>query len=134
MPDLDSLAIWIDALARETSAPESFVRKVRDLFERKGISLEESAAPYRTALEEAFRREGLLRKTSREHREQLDAARREIGEIDRTWREQLQRLQEARDQLRAQTRGLDESERRGRTVLCPGSVEMPFVPGPTESQ
>jgi hypothetical protein len=56
-----SIAEQIDCLARLTDAPESFVSQVRELFERKGISLDEDAAPYVRALEEAFVREESIR-------------------------------------------------------------------------
>jgi hypothetical protein len=44
-------------LARLTGASETFVCEVRALFVRRGISLEANAAPYLSALEDAFLRE-----------------------------------------------------------------------------
>jgi len=59
-----SIADQIDCLARLTGAPQSFVDQVRDLFTRKGISLDEDSTPYLGALEEAFIREESIRASS----------------------------------------------------------------------
>ena len=63
-----SIADHIDCLARLTGAPRSFVLQVKDLFGRKGISLETDASPYLAALEEAFRREESIRTSARRAR------------------------------------------------------------------
>jgi len=61
MNERKSINEHIRALARATGAPGSFVEQVRALFVTKGISLDEEAAPFLDALDEAFRREARIR-------------------------------------------------------------------------
>jgi len=122
VPSLDAS---IAALAADSGAPPSFVVKVRALFEGKGISLERSARPYLGALREAFRREESLRRLAERH---------DLSRLDADWERQLAHLRSLQDALQVQARrlraGVERLKMPPRTVLCPGSVELPFVPGP----
>ncbi len=135
----DSLDAQIADLARLTGAPAEFVAKVRTLFVRRGIPLDSDPEPYRTALEEAFRREETNRLATRQRRR---ADRSEnLGELDHEWQRQLTQLGTIRDSLRR------EAHRLGNSVFVVsapasedplpmrlGSVELPVVPGPDEVQ
>ena len=66
-----SIEQQIDCLARLTGAPESFVNQVRQLFNSKGISLDDDAEPFVPALEEAFRREESIRCSTHRARQNL---------------------------------------------------------------
>jgi hypothetical protein len=133
-----SLDASIDALASHTGAPDSFVSKVRALFEGKGISLERCAGPYLGALREAFRREENLRRVSEHSRHVLERARDDLGRLDNQWERQLAELRDLQRSLRHQSSRLREGVQKlqvpGRTVMSPGSVELPFVPGPDSIQ
>ena len=128
----------IAALAQDSGAPASFVQKIRALFVGKGISLERQAGPYLGALREAFRREEMLRRFSRRTQGQLERACEDLGRLDSQWERHLVQLRDLQRSLRHQSRRLREGVRTlqapERTVLCPGSVELPFVPGPDAVQ
>jgi hypothetical protein len=133
-----SLEGSIALLAADSGAPASFVEKVRALFEAKGISLGKSAAPYLGALREAFRREESLRRLCERSSDALARARHDLGRLDADWERQLAHLRTLQDALHVQTRrlrsGVEQLGVPSRTVLCPGSVELPFVPGPDTLQ
>jgi hypothetical protein len=133
-----SLDASIDALAAHTGASASFVAKIRALFEGKGISLERRAGPYLGALREAFRREENLRRSSERSRHVLERAREELGQLDTQWERQLVELRDLQRSLRQQSSRLRDGVQKlrapDRAVLCPGSVELPFVPGPDSIQ
>jgi hypothetical protein len=133
-----SLDASIAILAADSGAPASFVAKIKALFEAKGIPLERSARPYLGALQEAFRREESLRRLSERSSDALTRARHDLDRLDGDWERQLAHLRALQDELHAQARRLRSGvERLGlpaRTVLCPGSVELPFVPGPDTVQ
>lgn len=136
-----SLDASIAILAADSGAPAAFVAKIRALFEAKGIALERSARPYLTALREAFRREESLRRLSERSTDALGAlsrARQDIGRLDGDWERQLAQLRALQDELHTQARrlrsGVDRLAVPPGTVLCPGSVELPFVPGPDTLQ
>jgi hypothetical protein len=139
--DGPSLGASIAALAADSGAPEKFVGKIRALFEAKGISLAWRAAPYLPALREAFRREQALRRTSEHGQAVVARAREDLSRIDQRWERQLSELRELKESLRHQARRLRDGVHRlhadedslaapRRPVLCPGAVELPFVPGP----
>jgi hypothetical protein len=135
---LCSLDASIAALATDSGAPASFVAKIRALFEGKGISLERQAGPYLGALREAFRREESLRRVSQRSQVVLERARDDLGRLDSQWERQLGQLRELQRSLRLQSRrlrdGVQTLQPPERTVMCPGSVELPFVPGPDAVQ
>lgn len=135
MPSLDAS---IDAMAADSGAPASFVAKIRALFEGKGISLERRAGPYLAALREAFRREESLRRVSQRSQGALERAREDLSRLDSQWERQLGELRDLQRSLRLQSSRLREGVQKlhalDRTVLCPGSVELPFVPGPDSVQ
>jgi len=133
-----SLDASIAALAANSGAPASFVEKIKALFEAKGISLERSALPYLGALREAFRREETLRRLSTRGSQALVRAHEDLRQLDREWAEKLAHLRALRQDLHVQTRrlrsGVDRLTTPPGTVLCPGEVELPFVPGPDTVQ
>ena len=133
-----SLDASIAILAADSGAPAAFVAKVRALFEAKGIALERSARPYLGALREAFRREESLRRLSERSTDALARARHDLGRLDGDWERQLAHLRALQDELHTQARRLRSRVERlaipPGTVLCPGSVELPFVPGPDTVQ
>ena len=106
-----SIAEHIDCLARLTGAPAVFVMQVRELFSRKGISLDQDATPYLKALDEAFLREESIRTRAAAARQKQEAAETTFERIEKTYRQQLRRLPdvEAADRV-AQT----DPEGRGR--------------------
>ena len=140
-----SLEACIAALAEDSGAPDAFVGKIRALFQAKGIALDRGAGPYLRALREAFRREETLRRVSDHSRAAVDRAREDLGRLDRQWESQLaqlrslqQRLQRRAGALRERVeslRALEDDDAPGeRRVMSPGSVELPFVPGPDAIQ
>ena len=133
-----SLEASIAGLAADTGAPPSFVAKIKALFEGKGISLDRRAGPYLDALREAFRREEDLRRLTERSQDALQRASRDLGNLDVQWERQLGQLRDLQHALQQQKRRLHEGVHRlhtpARTVLCPGSVELPFVPGPDAVQ
>ena len=135
VPSLDAS---IAALAADSGAPASFVAKIRALFEGKGISLQRRAAPYLGALREAFRREEDLRRVSQRSQGVLEQARADLGRLDAQWERHLGELRALQRSLRVQSRrlreGVSDLQVTERAVLCPGSVELPFVPGPDTVQ
>jgi hypothetical protein len=133
-----SLDASIAILAADSGAPDSFVEKIKALFEAKGISLARSARPYLRALQEAFRREESLRRLSERSAEARMRVRHDLGRLEGDWDRQLAHLRALQDELHVQARRLRSGVERlavpARTVLCPGSVELPFVPGPDTLQ
>ena len=142
MRDDDANAFSLDEsivlLAADTGAPAAFVAKIRALFEGKGISLECRAAPYLAALREAFRREESLRRLSGRSHETLERARHDLSRLDHDWERQLAQLRDLQQALQQQARnlraGVKQLKTPAGTVMCPGSVELPFVPGPDTVQ
>ena len=96
MADRNTIRGQIESLARLTRAPEPFVREVRSLFLNKGFSLEEQAGPYIRALEEAFRREEMIRRSTGRAQERLHSLQNRFDRLSDAYRRQLDRL----DQLR----------------------------------
>lgn len=54
----------IVALAAAYNAPAEFVQQVRELFIRRGVSLDSPSTPFQAALVQAFQREDIERKAS----------------------------------------------------------------------
>jgi len=120
-----SIGEQIDCLAQLTGAPGSFVDQVRELFTRKGISLEEDSTPYLRALEEAFIREESIRAGA-------GAARAALAEpVGRGYARQVERLRQAQSRRRARRQELP-----GRAMLVTRQQheEIPLVPGPEQLQ
>lgn len=101
----DSIGERIDRLARETDAPESFVERIRALFARKGISLDEDCRPYRTALEHAFSREQSIRVHTTQTRDNLVRLQTQLTQINGVLQSQLKRLESLRNSQRVPVRG-----------------------------
>lgn len=145
MSDRDARTIGeeIDVLAHLTGAPEAFVRQVRALFTSKAIALDEDAAPFRPALEEAFRREEMIRTYSDHVQRGLSRIRDNLVRVKSTCRGDADRVRDARGSLERSVRRLRESgERLEAAAYAFGSrsrvvkeVEAePLVPGPKEVQ
>ena len=126
-----------DAPAAAPAGPPGSVAG-KALFEGKGISLDRRAGPYLDALREAFRREEDLRRLTERSQDALQRASRDLGNLDVQWERQLGQLRDLQHALQQQKHRLHEGVHRlhtpARTVLCPGSVELPFVPGPDALQ
>jgi hypothetical protein len=117
-----SIRDQIDCLAKLTGAPDSFVEQVRELFTRKGISLDDDSSPYLRALEEAFIREESIR----------------IGTIAaRSAGAELEPVREARPARRSAEPAAARDVRidaRPLLVTRRQHEEQPLVPGPEELQ
>jgi hypothetical protein len=119
-----SIGDQIDCLARLTGAPQSFVEQVRDLFTRKGISLDEDSTPYLRALEEAFIREESIRVGS-------TAARRGAAAVVPPRSRERWRPARSAGEGRAATRFVSAAPA---LVTRRQHEEPPLVPGPEELQ
>jgi len=143
-----SIEEHIECLARLTGAPASFVGQVKNLFATKGISLDEDATPYLTALEEAFRREESIRASSHKARESISRVQNNFSRIGKEYVKQLDRLKRVQSSLRQHETGkrpASGSKIAGNELRIPGGDhrtyitppqkdQMPMVPGPTEEQ
>jgi hypothetical protein len=142
-----SIADQIDCLARLTGAPESFVDQVRELFTRKGISLEEDSAPYVKALEEAFIREESIRAGAQQTRAKLVRDATDFKKIGKAYAQQMERLRRVQAGLRDKRKGARKTSKTTSTtvpidpqissrslVTRQQREDMPMVPGPEEIQ
>jgi hypothetical protein len=141
-----SICDQIECLARLTGAPESFVEQVKALFSRKGISLEDDAAPFLAALEEAFRREERIRSTSRRARLELAKLQKNFERVGQAYVQQISQQKQIQGTLRDQARRMRGAGRRSAThrVTIQGDhrtfvtrqerEELPLVPGPSDLQ
>lgn len=138
----------IDCLARLTGAPDSFVVQVKELFGRKGISLQEDAEPYLKALDEAFRREETIRASAVRARQNLSSMHENFQKIGRAYVDQLSRQRkpaaEVHDSARRQRTKTSASRPTAHQITIQGDhrtyvtrterEELPMVPGPDEMQ
>jgi len=135
-----TLAEQIDCLARLTGAPRTFVLQVKELFSRKGISLQTDAAPYLRALEEAFRREETIRANAERARENITTLAQNFNRIGRSYVRQLEHLKKLRSGLApgAETRSKNRRSRVPRSshefMMKQEHDHLPMVPGPDETQ
>jgi hypothetical protein len=138
-----SIAEEIEVLARLTGAPRAFVEQVRALFTSKAISLEEAAAPFVAALEEAFRREETIRTSSSQARRGLDRVQEDLGRVREIHREQAEHLRRARANIESSARRIRESGERLEAAAYALGVRRgahretdaaPIVPGPKDIQ
>jgi hypothetical protein len=141
-----SIGSHINRLARETGASSSFVSRVRDLFSRKGISLEADGGPYAEALENAFVRERMIRARAEETRERIEKLQDQLVEVSTTFQSHLERLKKIQSALNRKfptgpsprsrlspAPGSAPAARRPRKVRL--EVERGFlVPGPEDPQ
>ncbi len=138
-----NIAELILELARKTGASDSYVGKVRALLQQRGISLDEDSAPYRAALEQAFRRQEEIRRQVQLVAEQIsrlyrpadspgDAGNRyglepvdveDPSEVGRRWRS-------ARE-ARVRKIVVEVTDRR---PMVRGEKDQTLVPGPDTSQ
>jgi hypothetical protein len=144
--DTKSIARQIDCLSRLTGAPTSFVDQVRELFTRKGISLEDDSSPYVRALEEAFIREEAIRASARQTRPGLASVGTDFKNVGKAYMQQIERLRRVQSGLRAKRTGSRRTdpelttisfdpETSGRGLVTRQQHEdMPMVPGPEELQ
>jgi hypothetical protein len=138
-----SIAEEIEILARLTGAPSAFVEQVRALFTSKAISLDEGVEPFLTALEEAFRREEMIRTSAAQVRRGLSVAQETLGRARDLCRGQADQLRRARTHLENSARRIREGNenleaaayalgiRRG---ACRETDAAPIVPGPKDLQ
>ncbi len=137
-----SISDQIDCLARLTGAPKTFVFQVRELFLRKGISLESDAAPYVKALEEAFQREESIRTSARNARNSVRRLEKSFGQLGRTYARQIEQLKRIQAGLNDQARKLRAGKEpvvqvrgnRRSLVTRQQNEDLPLVPGPEELQ
>ena len=141
-----TIADHIDCLARLTGAPRSFVLQVKDLFSRKGISLDADASPYLSALEEAFRREESIRASAKQARTAVTGTGTDFKKVGKAYVQQLERLRRVQAGLRDKRKGSREAapestqvsidpELSSRSLVTRQQREdLPMVPGPEELQ
>jgi hypothetical protein len=138
-----SIAEEIEILARLTGAPSAFVEQVRALFTSKAISLDEGVEPFLTALEEAFRREEMIRTSSAEARRGLTRMHASLARVRDLYREQAEHLRSAEARLAQSARRIRESGERLeaaayalgiRRGACRETDAAPIVPGPKDVQ
>ena len=144
--DTKSIAEQIDCLARLTGAPTNFVDQVRQLFTRKGISLEEDSSPYVKALEEAFIREESIRACAEQARPSLASSATDFKKIGKTYVQQLERLRRVQAGLRDRRKHSRKTGLESTTVPIDPEIserslvtrqqheDLPMVPGPEELQ
>lgn len=142
-----SIADHIECLARLTGAPQSFVMQIKDLFSKKGISLDEDAEPYLQALEEAFRREEAIRASTRRVHDNVARLQNNFSRIGKAYVRQLKQLKRIQSHLeghkktthtvKAKSDRVEMSIPGGdhRTLVTRQQLDdYPMVPGPEEIQ
>ena len=141
-----SIGSHINRLARETGASSSFVSRVRDLFSRKGISLEADGQPYAEALKNAFVRERMIRQRAEETRARIEKLQDQLVEVSSTFQSHLERLKKIQSALNRKFPAGRSAPSRlspapGSASNAPGTrkvrlhVERGFlVPGPEDPQ
>jgi len=144
--DNKSIEEQINCLARLTGAPTNFVDQVRELFTRKGISLEEDSAPYERALEEAFIREESIRASAEQARPALASSAPDFKKLGKTYVQQLERLRRVQAGLRDRAKPSPKAEAESTTVSIDPEIsarslvtrqqreDLPMVPGPEDLQ
>lgn len=132
-----TVAETIETLTRETGAPDSFVDRIRALFETRGIPLASSAGPYVPALEDAFRRNAALRKSVAKAHEDLGELQARLEIVGNAFSERVARLQAIRRNLERSGAMVPASRPDGSdaallgvTCLVPGDFDRTIVPGP----
>ena len=146
MREPKTLTEQISCLAQLTGAPDSFVTQVRELFSRKGISLDADAGPYLKALEDAFKREESIRCTTERARDNIQRLQKDFNRIGEAYVKQLAELKKLRGGLSARSGSKEKfsSSTDGEVhipggdhrsfVTPPQSDKLPMVPGPKEKQ
>ncbi len=130
----------IDAIADRTGAAPEFVDRVRRLFEKKGISLDDDGARYTRPLEEAFARQAYLRRVVDDARQSLGKLQGSVAILNEALGTQNEKLKMLREGLERYRRIVDahrSSMSRGtdkRSSLVRGDRDLPIVPGPEGSQ
>jgi len=139
--ELKTIGEHIDSLARLTGAPRSFVCQVKDLFSRKGISLESDASPYLRALEEAFKREEAIRTSAHRARRNIARLAENFNRIGRGYVRQLEQLRRIQSGLQessaegSRERAASRGAAKGRRFMMPQvSDHVLMVPGPEDEQ
>jgi len=125
----------IEALARRTDAPSSYVEKVRSLFTARGVSMDEDAAPYREALDEVFLRQQAIRRIVAEAMANKVQLERDLSAQGTTCTEQLGRLSQLLVLWDVSERVKGSRRRReAPRDLSPGERDLSIVPGPDTPQ
>ena len=146
MHEPKTLVEQISCLAQLTGAPQTFVMQVKELFSRKGISLDSDAGPYLKALEEAFKREESIRCTTERARDNIKQLQLNFNRIGEAYVKQLAELKKLRSGMPtrsgARKKGLAGSSddipipggNHRSFVTPPQTDKFPMVPGPKEKQ
>ena len=138
----------IECLARLTGAPDSFTSQVKELFTRKGITLESDATPYLKALEQAFEREESIRQQAREARNNAARLRDNFTKLGQTYANQLAQLKRIQASMRRHLSGkqarASSAGPKLRAIRVRGEKhvyttrtvqdDLPMVPGPEDPQ
>lgn len=137
----NSVASVIDDLARLTEASPTYVEKIRALLEKRGVSLEQDAAPFLDALEEVFIRQQAIRENVAEARDNLARLRHHLGALGARYDEPLERIEGVQESLHRQLSVIREANERLRSAVAgtrSGSAAprrtkfATMVPGPEE--
>ena len=146
MHEPKSLSEQISCLAQLTGAPQSFVMQVKELFSRKGISLDSDAGPYLKALEQAFKREENIRCTTERARDNIKRLQSNFNRIGEAYVKQLAELKKMRSGMSASSSARRKGSADSRDevsipggnhrsfVTPPQTDKFPMVPGPKEKQ
>lgn len=146
MREPKTLVEEICCLAQLTGAPQNFVMQVKELFSRKGISLDSHAGPYLKALEEAFKREESIRTTTQRARDNIKRLQNDFSLIGEAYVKQLSELKKLRSGMVApfgttKKRLADSPEDapipggdHRSFVTPPQTDKFPMVPGPKGKQ
>lgn len=144
-----SISQQISCLARLTGAPETFVSQVRELFTRKGISLDANAEPYLQALEEAFQREETIRTSAAKARRSVSRLENRHSKLGQTYAKQVEQLKRIQANLSDQARRLRgpsaparnpipkvrvKSSKSSNYITRQQNEDLPMVPGPEDIQ
>ena len=105
-PPTGTIAHVIDTLARQTRAPEGFVLRTREMFVRRGISLDEPSGRYFDSLVDTFEREERIRLNAVQARERLRELDGQLGACEEGCRRLISNLARVQEDLRRQARRL----------------------------
>jgi hypothetical protein len=119
-----SLGRLIDELARRHGSPDAFVRRVRESFTGRGVSLDQDASSFRQVVEETFGREELVRTSTTRARASMANLHGRLDRLQEQWQQQLRSLEETRDLL----------ERQAVVWRRTAAARRALVPGPHDVQ
>jgi hypothetical protein len=108
-PPTATISHVIDTLARQTSAPEEFVLRTREMFVRRGISLDAPSGQYFDSLVDTFEREERIRLNAERAQERLRELDGQLDACEHGCKKLIEDLERVQENLRRQARrlGLD---------------------------